>query len=159
MNRSGFTTRDVGNALGVDHSAVARWLKGGTTPYRSSVAKLAGFFEVPVEVLLDDSMELPPVAASQVLEERPLKQFVAHRADQAEQVRLFLEPIKAAAALARTEHGEEPMAGQATFERHLANIRAMRDLAERQHSRDSQAAAAQLDTLLAAYISALSTRP
>lgn len=143
MNQGGFTTRDVGNALGLDHSAVARWLKGGTKPYRSSLAKLATFFEVPIETLIDDSIDLPPVASSPALEEAPLPNSA------------IFEPINTAAVLAQRRHGPDAAAGQATFEHHLANLRALRDQAERQHPRDPAAAAVQLDTLLAAYISAL----
>lgn len=58
MRRRGLTTRDVGKAVELDHSAIARWLKG-TRPYASSIAKLADYFRVPVDLLLDDSKDLP----------------------------------------------------------------------------------------------------
>lgn len=58
MRLRGLTTRDVGLAIGLDHSAVARWLKKGTRPYASSSIKLADFFDVPVDDLLDDSRDL-----------------------------------------------------------------------------------------------------
>lgn len=58
MRQSGLTTREMGAALGLDHSAVARWLKG-TRPYPSSAAKVAEFFGVRIDLLLDDTRELP----------------------------------------------------------------------------------------------------
>ncbi len=107
MRRRGLTTRDVGNAIDLDHSAVARWLKG-TRPYAASVAKLAEYFGVVVDDLLDESRELPP--------------------DPTE------ERFSAAKAAAAKMPVDQPLAGQAVFEKTLERslyIAQIRRVAER----------------------------
>jgi transcriptional regulator with XRE-family HTH domain len=61
MLHRGLTTRDVGGALGIDHSSVARWL-GGAKPRAKQLTALAAYLRVPVDVLLDDSKDLPKVS-------------------------------------------------------------------------------------------------
>lgn len=131
-------------SVGIDPSAIAQWKRRGSRPHPSTAVQLADYFDIPVDFLLDDSRSLPDSEQSApVLEEAQMPyDFLS-------------KPFTAAKALAQREHGPDPEAGQAAFERHLKNLRAMRDLASRENPRDLAAATAHLETLLAAYISAL----
>lgn len=146
LRKRGLSHRALAEQLGLSNASVSAWAKGAR-PRPSVSTQLADYFGVTVEGLLDDSRDLPGAEPPpQKLEEVQMPyDFLA-------------KPLKTAAALAQREHGPDPAAGQATFERHLANLRAMRELAQSQNPRDPAAASAQLDTLLAAYIAALETR-
>jgi len=142
MREHGETTRSLGAAIGVTSGAVTGWTNG-SVPRPEATRRLADYFGVSVEDLVDDARELatPPTL---LLEES------------APEARLAAAPAKTAAALARRELGDAP-AGQARFEQHLANLRALREESERLHPRDPATALTHFDTLLAAYIAAWDT--
>lgn len=58
MRKNGLTTRSLGAAVGVNNGTVAGWTKGAQ-PRPEAATKLAEHFGLPVEVLLDDTKELP----------------------------------------------------------------------------------------------------
>lgn len=144
MRKRRLTQLELGNALGISHTSVGRWLSG-SVPHKRTVAQVATYFGVRVEDLLDDSREIADSTETTLLAE-----------SQAE-YRVATTPTKTAAALARREHGDTP-AGQSAFAMHLTNLRSMRDEAERQNPHDVRAIERQFDTLLASYIAALDTR-
>ena len=57
MDNKRITTRDVGCALGLDHSSVARWLHD-SRPRRGAAEKLAKYLDVSLEELMDDERSL-----------------------------------------------------------------------------------------------------
>ena len=140
MRRSGLTTRDVGRAVDLDHSAVARWLKG-TRPYPSSIAKLATFFEVPVEVLTDEGREIPPL---RTVDERS---------------RYLTEaPIKTAVQLANAVPGDQS-ARQKAFEEYLAFLHSVRAAAEAGAPGDPAEARRRFDHAMATWLAARDGSP
>ena len=69
MRLRGQTTRSLGSAVGVSSAAVTGWSKPAGARPRPEVAKrLADYFDVTVDVLLDDSKDLPIAAVPQVVE-------------------------------------------------------------------------------------------
>ena len=70
---------------------------------------------------------------------------------------LVATPLRTAAALAMREHGDTP-AGQTAFDRHRAELRAMRDKAERDAGGDLREAMRRFDDMLAAYLAAIEQR-
>jgi transcriptional regulator with XRE-family HTH domain len=145
--RRGLSPRGVALTVGLDPSAVAQWKRRGGRPNPATAAQLAAFFRIGVETLMDDTRSLPG--------EEPPGDDAMTLSEPQSAYGLALGPIKTAKALAQREHGSDPAAGQTTFERHLANLRSMRDQAERLHPGNPAAAAAQLDILVASYIAAL----
>ena len=74
MARRGLTQESLGHEMGVSHVAVGNWLRGAR-PRASTAARLADYFGVLVEDLMDDSRELPGVVSPEVREvaaEEPL---------------------------------------------------------------------------------------
>ena len=62
MARRGLTQQALGTCLDLSHRAVGKWLSGESIPRAEVAKKLADFFEVAVEDLLDDTRELPQSA-------------------------------------------------------------------------------------------------
>lgn len=59
MRREALSNLGLGKALGgIAHTTVAAWLEG-SKPRTKAAQKLARYFSVPVELLLDDTEELP----------------------------------------------------------------------------------------------------
>lgn len=56
------TQEQLGDALGIVHTTVGRWLSGKSKPYPRIAQRLADYFSVPVETLLNDALDLPTVA-------------------------------------------------------------------------------------------------
>lgn len=85
MRRRGLSTRALGAALDVSNGTVAAWKKGAM-PRPDVATRLAEFFQVPVDALLDDTLDLPldrteqrftqAHQASDVLEEPTAKEAV-----------------------------------------------------------------------------------
>lgn len=103
--KKGLSVRALATELGVGVGTVGGWLKE-YRPRPQVARRLADYFGVSVEDLLDDARELPTDDAS-----------------------LNTAALPAAGAAAHREHGEAP-AGQAAFETYLGQIRAMRAEAE-----------------------------
>ncbi len=59
MRGRGLTQDALGKALGVTHRAVGGWLSGAK-PHRKKAVELAQLFCIPLEVLLDDDLDLQP---------------------------------------------------------------------------------------------------
>jgi len=139
MRLHGETTRSLGTAVGATSGAVTGWTSGAK-PRPDKAKLIAGYFGVPVDVLLDDAKDLPPAEGSQV-EESP-SEFLA------------ATPLRTAAKLALREHGQTP-AGQTAFERHAAELHAMRAKAEREAGGDLREAMRRFVDMSAAYLAAL----
>lgn len=58
MIQSGDTQESLGKAVGVAHTTVGRWL-AGVRPRVRIVAQISAYFDVPIEMLLDDELDLP----------------------------------------------------------------------------------------------------
>jgi transcriptional regulator with XRE-family HTH domain len=58
MSLRGETQRSLGLALSLSHRAIGGWLKSGVLPHPSTAKKLAEYFGVPVDDLLDDNRTL-----------------------------------------------------------------------------------------------------
>lgn len=74
MREHGYTQAGLGQKLGISQRAVSKWLSHQSSPSAQMGKRLADHFAVPVEALLDDSMELPPDPKRemhQILEEAP----------------------------------------------------------------------------------------
>lgn len=72
MRRHGLTQAALGTHLGVSQRAVGKWLAGDSAPGAEIGPRLADFFEVQVDDLLDDTRELPPPTHRQaVMEDIP----------------------------------------------------------------------------------------
>ncbi len=56
----------LADALDLSQATVSRWISG-VRPHRSTAQKIAAYFEIPVEILLDDDAELP----EELLQEPP----------------------------------------------------------------------------------------
>lgn len=59
MARNGLTQQALGTYLGVSHRAVGKWLAGDSRPGAALVVKLAERFELSVDLLTDDTRDLP----------------------------------------------------------------------------------------------------
>jgi transcriptional regulator with XRE-family HTH domain len=73
MRRRGLSARALAKDLALSNSTVAGWLKA-SRPQPAQAKQIADYFEVPADVLLDDSKDLPPDPKRemhQVLEEAP----------------------------------------------------------------------------------------
>ena len=57
------TQEQLGEALGIAHTTVGRWLSGKSKPYPRIAQRLANYFAIPIETLLNDDIDLPSVAA------------------------------------------------------------------------------------------------
>jgi len=55
----GLSERAAANRIGVNQSAISRWRSRGSLPRPSLAKKLADFFDTPVEILLNDDIEIP----------------------------------------------------------------------------------------------------
>lgn len=67
MRRQALSNLALGNALGgIAHTTIARWLQG-SMPHGDAARKLAGYFAVPVDILLDDSKDLPAAITGSLL--------------------------------------------------------------------------------------------
>jgi transcriptional regulator with XRE-family HTH domain len=142
MRKRRLTQLELGKDLGISHTSVGRWLSG-SVPHKRTVAQLATYFGVSMDDLLDDARDLPlAIPETSLLSEESPEYLI------------MASPLKTAAALAQRERGESPAAGQAAFEKHLANLRSMRTEAERLHPGNPTAAFRHMDTLLASYITA-----
>lgn len=62
MNRRGLSARSLASALALSNGAVSAWKKGAR-PHAPIMLKLAEFFDVPADVLADDSRDLPRLEA------------------------------------------------------------------------------------------------
>ena len=56
--RKGLNQESLAEALDISQATVSRWISG-VKPHKSTALKIAYFFNVPVEILLDDETELP----------------------------------------------------------------------------------------------------
>jgi transcriptional regulator with XRE-family HTH domain len=65
---------DVGSAVGVSQQAVSNWLKGAV-PRKTVIIKLAQFFNVPEECLLNDELDIPDKSGKQVKKRRYPEKF------------------------------------------------------------------------------------
>ena len=88
MRDHGETTRSLGAAVGATSGAVTGWTNGAM-PRPDAMRRLADYFGVKVEDLLDEARELPGSVETELLEENQATYGLA------------LGPIKTAAALAR----------------------------------------------------------
>ena len=70
MRQDGITTRSLGARVGVTSAAVTGWCNGAS-PRPAVTAKLAEFFGVSVDDLLDDTRELPSGKHGLRVEEPP----------------------------------------------------------------------------------------
>jgi len=61
--RRGLSERALAHALTIDPSAISRWRSRGNLPREAIAAHLAAYFGVPVELLTDDTLDLPAPAA------------------------------------------------------------------------------------------------
>lgn len=131
MRRRGLTTRALGSAVGVTSAAVTGWTSGAK-PRPDATARLAAFFEVSVDDLLDDRRDL---AADDT--ERRYTQ--AH-------------------AVAEQYPEDNPKARQLAFEKHLersAHAKTLRDTAKR--LRDEAERLDQIADVL--HVSAMTNQP
>lgn len=71
MRREALSNLALGKQIRVAHTTVARWLEGAR-PRGKVALKLAEFFGIPVEVLLDDASELPAGIQTTPPPERPI---------------------------------------------------------------------------------------
>lgn len=72
MRRHGLTQTSLGASLGLSQRAVGKWLAGDSTPGAEIGPRLADFFDVSVDDLLDDTRELPePTRRQAVMEDIP----------------------------------------------------------------------------------------
>ena len=55
----GYSERALAKEVGFDQSAVSRWRERGSKPRRGLAKRLAAFFGVPLDVLLDDQRDIP----------------------------------------------------------------------------------------------------
>lgn len=70
MRRGAHSNLSLGKALdGIAHTTVARWRKG-SIPRGAAALKLAAYFKVPVEILTNDTRDLPPDAALEEIQAR-----------------------------------------------------------------------------------------
>ena len=53
------TQESLGDALGIAHTTVGRWLAGKSRPYPRVAHRLADYFGVSVEMLVNDKLALP----------------------------------------------------------------------------------------------------
>ncbi len=127
--QKGLSVRALATELGVGVGTVGGWLKE-FRPRPQVARRLADFFDVSVEDLLDDTRELPV---------RP-----EHN------IPLNTPPLQAAAAEAQRAPGETP-AGQDAFQKYLEQIRAMRAEAERLAAGDQAKAIELFDHMLATW--------
>lgn len=139
MRMRGETTRSLGQAVGATSGAVTGWTKGAQ-PRGEVTRKLAEHFGVTLEVLLDDTRELPgEYALDNATENMTVAEHMAE------------VPLKAAAALAEARFGSGPR-GQAAFEDYLRTIRGMRTEAEALAKGDARVAVEIFDRMLAAWL-------
>jgi transcriptional regulator with XRE-family HTH domain len=59
MRDRGLNQETLANALELSQSTVSRWLNGGK-PHRRIALNIAIFFNIDVDSLLDDALDLPP---------------------------------------------------------------------------------------------------
>ena len=57
MNTRGISQRDLANAIHINESAMSRYISGERTPRIDILTKLARFFDVSIEELIDEKNE------------------------------------------------------------------------------------------------------
>lgn len=58
MAQKGLTQLALSSQLGIAQTAISQWLRGVNEPSRRSLKKVADFFNVSVEMLINDNVEL-----------------------------------------------------------------------------------------------------
>lgn len=59
LKRNGMSVLSFSKTQNISHTAVAKWLKNAARPSPKKMLEIATFFNLNVDVLLDDSEELP----------------------------------------------------------------------------------------------------
>lgn len=62
LKRNGMSVLSFAKTQNISHTAVAKWLKGKAKPTPAKMLEIATFFNLDVDVLLQDQQELPKEA-------------------------------------------------------------------------------------------------
>ncbi len=135
--KRGETTRSLGKAVGATSGAVTGW-RNGATPRPDITRRIADYFGVAVEVLVDDARDLPADYDAPTAEETS--------------DHLVAAPLEAAAKRANKLPGTAKERQEA-FEIYLRHLRDLRAEAEKIAGGDTSVAVAVFDRMLAAWLS------
>ncbi len=137
MRRRGLSTRSLGAHVGVSNGTVAGWTKGAA-PRPDAAKRLADYFQIPVDVLLDDARSLPV-------------EYEAARVEEERQEHMVSAPLRLAASAADKLSGTQAER-QAAFEKYLRRIHEFRAAAEKVAGGNSTLAAMLFDRILAGWL-------
>ena len=73
--RSGLTQEQFGDKIGVSRQAVSKWEMAQSVPDINKVMAIADFFEVPVDLLLKDDLDLDDLGTPKIQVCSPDKKY------------------------------------------------------------------------------------